>query len=896
MQKQREARALKSLKSSGKKTTDVEAEIQRLRIERMKEGLTKQIAQLNQERNEKIKKAKADGVRVGEVTAEIEKTYDYKIEDAKRKHAKEVETINSDMYSAMLDEQARALDMELDNQIAANNAMSEELERRGTDLTASYAIQGTQSLRKSTQMDMGIVSNRKPSNDFIYRQQAEKKYNEELKKLEAERSNITASEYESRKKKLEDEYKFQTSINGKMVADYKKLFDAMREANASFNEVSRLENAKDNELKPLIKVKEELEEIGSLNEQQKATLEVINNEIAKTTKEYDEQIAQAKEIAELNEGKFNKTQSELSTKYQGSEDVTNELKKRLDAELYSGDQSKAFKERVTAVRQYWEERINIENQGIEREKQTKMQLAENDYQANIDAESRNYEESLAKQKEFFDKKLEQINNLNASEEEKESQRKQAIANNEDAITKLRELYAAKINQIEKKKESDLFEINDDALKSQRTLQTEYVNDELNELSRFYSSVSQLERKQPVKNSFGFTNWKETDKNNKQLLASYQAMFNNIQQQKQQLDNKLRNGLIDKTTYDASMSDLDAFAADLGEKMDEVKTNMSLGNKIQTILQESQQYLQAGADLAQNILSAVWAADDAAFEREKEALQKRLEEVEKVYDKMDERASEHRDNMKSLESDIAGAQGDARDRLIARYNAEKQAEKEALKEKKKAEKEKEKLEKKQEELDKEQRKEQKKRDLITAAINTAMAISFAGMNVWPIPAIPMMALAAANGAAQIAAISAKEYAQGGVIDGPRHSEGGVKVLGGYAEVEGGEYITNRETTRQNVEVLDFINSKRQKLDLSDFVDFYSSKKVMSAVKSSSPLRMYADGGQLPSMNSNIDITDGILSRIDRYANRPTVVAVTEILDRAQDVNNVKVLAGLDSSTL
>ena len=172
----------------------------------------------------------------------------------------------------------------------------------------------------------------------------------------------------------------------------------------------------------------------------------------------------------------------------------------------------------------------------------------------------------------------------------------------------------------------------------------------------------------------------------------------------------------------------------------------------------------------------------------------------------------------------------------------------------------------------------------------MAISFAGMNVWPIPAIPMMALAAANGAAQIAAISAKEYATGGVLEGPSHKEGGIKVLGGRAEVEGGEYITNRETTRQNVEVLDFINSKRQKLNLSDFVEFYSSKKVASAVQSSSPLRKFADGGQLPTM-SNVDITDGILQRIDRYANRPTVVSVVDIIDRSTEVNDVRVMAGL-----
>lgn len=961
MQKQRDARTLKSLKSSAKKEVDVEAEIQRLRVERMKEGLTKQIAQLNQERNEKLKKAKADGVRVGELSVEINETYDQKIEDVKRKHAKEVEAINSDMYSSMLEEQARALDMELDNQIEANNALSKAFEKIGTDATASYAIQGTQSLRKSTQMDMGIVSNRKKSNDFIYRQQAEKKYNEELKKLEAERTQITDSEYKNRKKKLDEELDFQTRVNGEMVEDYKKLIDAMREANMSFDELSRVENAKDNELRPLIKTKEELEAIGVLDDKQKTTLEEINAIIANRTKAYDEQIAQLKEIADLNEKKFNDTQSNLQTKYQGQEGLTGELTKRLDQELYSGDQSKAFNERVTAVRAYWEARINAEEQGIERERELNLQLSQSDYQRNIDAESRNYEESLAKQKEFFDKRLEQITNANMSEEEKETQKTQLISDNENAIVQIKELHAEKIKQIDEKASSDLYRINNNALESRKSLQTDYVNDELNELSKFYSSVSQLERKQPVKNSLGFTNWKETDKNNKQLLASYQAMFNNIQEQRDKLNEKLRSGLIDKTTYDSSMSDLDAFSSELGEKMDQVKDNMSLGHKIQTIIQESQQYLQGVADLSQNILSAVWAAEDAAFEREKEALQKRLEAVEKVYDEMDSRAQEHRDNMNSLEDDIASAQGDARDRLIARYNAEKAAEKEALKEKKKAEKEKEKIEKQQEKLDEEQREKQKERDLIQAAINTAMAVTFAAMNTWPVPAIPMMALAAATGAAQIAAINAKKYATGGVLEGsshaqggvkvlggtaeveggeyitnkvtteknvevldfinsnvkkldlsdfvkfyypnvkkyatggvlegPSHSDGGIKVLGGMAEVEGGEYITNRVTTENNAEVLDFINSNRKKLDISDFIDFYSSKTQSNVIRSASPHRVFADGGTLPTINNDISMGSQVLAAIEKYSNKPTVVSVTEILDRASDVNNVKVMAGL-----
>ena len=68
-----------------------------------------------------------------------------------------------------------------------------------------------------------------------------------------------------------------------------------------------------------------------------------------------------------------------------------------------------------------------------------------------------------------------------------------------------------------------------------------------------------------------------------------------------------------------------------------------------------------------------------------------------------------------------------------------------------------------------------------------------------------------GAVQIATIAKQKFASGGVIQGKSHSQGGVPVMNGTVEVEGGEYITNKVTTSKNVEVLTFINSKKRKLD-------------------------------------------------------------------------------------
>lgn len=161
----------------------------------------------------------------------------------------------------------------------------------------------------------------------------------------------------------------------------------------------------------------------------------------------------------------------------------------------------------------------------------------------------------------------------------------------------------------------------------------------------------------------------------------------------------------------------------------------------------------------------------------------------------------------------------------------------------------------------------------------------------------MALAAATTAAEIAIMAAnKPYAKGGQLEGGqivgnRHRDGGVKVLGGRAEVEGGEYITNRITTQKNIDILDYINGKHKRLTLDDFVDFYGGSKVRNSIISSTPKRMFEEGGVLPTLRNDYDINDSMLSALEYYNNRPVVVSVVDIIDKEVDVKRVQTLAGL-----
>lgn len=265
----------------------------------------------------------------------------------------------------------------------------------------------------------------------------------------------------------------------------------------------------------------------------------------------------------------------------------------------------------------------------------------------------------------------------------------------------------------------------------------------------------------------------------------------------------------------------------------------------------------------------------------------LEIQEEAYERAEEAAEEHKNKMDGIEDELSEARGSRRQFLIDTYAAQQAAYLEDIAAQQKAAEEKEKLEKKQQALEKKRKQQEKKANVQQAIINTFTAVSNAlAVQPWFV-GLALSAVALGLGMANVMAIkNTPIYEDGGVISGPRHSQGGVKVLGGTAEVEGGEYITNRKSTAANLPLLTYINEQKRELTAEDLMKFFASGTPKFHSRST---RMFADGGQLPTTNTEVN---RVIQVNDASNDNVTyVVQVTDIINATDNLRKVQTLSGL-----
>lgn len=825
-------------KKSAKEIADAENELTKLKIENMKEGLRKTITQLEEERKARLAKVRQNGHMTRELEAEINKLYDTKIEDEKQKHAENVQKIYDDMWRNILSSQIKYQEREVDILKNSDKLYEDKLNRITDEMfskgISSYGIQGKTSYSPSTKASLGIIS----------------------------------------------------TSNDEMIEDCKKRVEMLREVNTAENNLNVVRLSRDEELKRLERERTQIDE-----ETYNARKQWIENEVELTELSFN---VKKKAYDDYDAFLKRKYSSELK------QAQVNGYTLMLVEESYSKSLAQTFQQRIGAVETYWKSRIANENKSAEALLESQKELENKRYQQEKDAEDKSWKDQQEQQSKWFEKRREEIQ-LEAKDQKwsKEELNQELLNIDKDynkAASALYKTHTDNLAAIDKQHAQKMELLTVEKNDRIKNLNAEYYQDALQELRDFQTALSNLENRQPVYNALGIVNLKKTNANNKELLKGYEKLAQIINEKRLKLNDDFKNGLIDKNAFQSSLREMDSFAADLGEKMDNVKYQLSFNGQAQMLAQGINEWVGMVGQGISSIMSSLSEITQNQYEAEIAQQEEYIKKYEDLLKMQEDITKEHADKVNDIEDELKNARGDRRQQLIDQLNAEMAAQRASLSQEKKIEKEKEKAEHQKKILEHDQAVAKKRADIAQAYINMAMAISMAAVNKWPLPAIPMMALAAAAGAAQIAAIQSQNipsYGDGGVIQGKSHAQGGVKVLGGRAEVEGGEFITNKVTTTRNVELLEFINTRKKKINLDDMLEFYVGKRsnVKKVITNASPRTRFADGGVIPSLRNDFEFNDRLVDTMEAYANRPVWVAVTDIEDAQANVNYVRTLSGM-----
>ena len=265
---------------------------------------------------------------------------------------------------------------------------------------------------------------------------------------------------------------------------------------------------------------------------------------------------------------------------------------------------------------------------------------------------------------------------------------------------------------------------------------------------------------------------------------------------------------------------------------------------------------------------------------------KLEEVQKLHDDALDKVNESADKIKELNEslkDSANNNTEATKQQLADEQllyAQRLAEEKKLAEQEKA------LKNKQEQQRANARKMELRYQMVMAIANTAQGASKALADWgWPLGAV-FAGIMAALGAIQVALIAKQigaikpiKYAEGGLLQGPSHSQGGIPIGRTGVEVEGNEYVVNKRSTAKYLPLLEAINAEGRKKSISN-----TDKRI----------RRYANGGQLnfDRVDENLkenNNTNRLMNAIDKIDMQP-VVAVKDIWKVEDRLVKVRSLAG------
>lgn len=339
-------------------------------------------------------------------------------------------------------------------------------------------------------------------------------------------------------------------------------------------------------------------------------------------------------------------------------------------------------------------------------------------------------------------------------------------------------------------------------------------------------------------------------------------------------------------------------------LDDINAKLKVTNK--DIADNTQQQTQVMSDywkdfsdkvggyisVVSDSLGSIFETVGSFFKMKVEEASEKLDEITEQYNAAVELQKESNERLLALQEEAKTASGGRALVVQDEISREMALNKELAQQEKQLAKEKEKREKELAKAEKQQKKADLMGNIVSGISGTALAVINA-LTVKPFPlGVALAAVAGAMGAVQVGIMSSQlsKLEKGGLLQGKRHSDGGIPVGNTGIEVEGGEYVVNRKSTSKNLGLLAYINSQNKELGVNDFISYYDDN-TGRIIPTSGFKKIFEDGGQMDISNISTPSSsnDDILKAINNINFTP-VVSVVDIIDGTEQVTSVRDSAG------
>lgn len=806
-----------------------------------------------------------------------------------------------------------------------------DMEGRAQDLSTAVKVANKELAKQTELSNINAIADpkkRQAALDNYNKKQRQEEIKNSLADEKHKQAALTALDKEYKQKAIERQKSYQNSTskttkNG--ADDAERILKQIRDNHLAImkegldKELKQLENSMQDELKEAEKAtKHRNELILSIQEKynyliqkkreewfkkHRKAVEDFNAEILAVSKQAAAELADVMGMQNINQtnrdidqNENNNSERKRSIRYDYSIDATENVennKKVLE------EQKKFHKEMLDEEKKFIDERKRLQLQESTQNMDNLLAEEERRYQQQIEANDK-------AQREKWEQVYEMAQQGIVSEKEAQEMQQQVALEYQTAAADMLEAHNRKMEEIRKNGEQEQKNIVEQSLQERQQMQSEANSKTIGSIQEMYDEIGYISEQQQKKNvnrTTGLFNIQSEKKRLQEVLKAYEDTLSELDAQYEELKRQLNDGEIDFDQFTEGKKQIDSLKKQAKQSAEE--TQNSLKDLFQTWAGSINDFAQKIATEFQNlygtfneIMSLKYDMEEEMLEREQEQLDKETDMVDRAYEKQSEIVQRYKDAINETEDELKTARGERRLALIDGLAQQREAylqETDALKkqqlEKEKIQKKEDALKKKQDALEKKRKQQQKQQSLINAIVNTALGVTQA-LSAYPPPTSWILASAVgALGAVQIATISSQKYANGGIIEGKSHKDGGVKVLGGRAEVEGGEMIVNKKTTTMNTDMLYFINGIRRRITEEDMKEFFDSKGKVS-ISPRHSLR-YSSGGTLP------ELTDfNLKGQINQQQELPEIKVVAQITDIASQLDNynqIRVLAGLADSS-